>query len=108
MRETILAAVYGNRAFEDTLLELEDTLVLAGFDCKAAVAAVAEHSIMHQFGQGRPDAEDEKRLPFCCPDKSVGEGIRRGRRGGRRFAGGTDGRIPGLLETGRKRSMAAS
>ncbi len=45
--KTILAAVYGNRAFEDTLLELEDTLVLAGFDCKAAVAAVAEHSIMH-------------------------------------------------------------
>lgn len=60
--KTILAAVYGNRAFEDTLLELEDTLVLAGFDCKAAVAAVAEHSIMHQFGQGRPDAEDEKEL----------------------------------------------
>ena len=68
--KTILAAVYGNRAFEDTLLELEDTLVLAGFDCKAAVAAVAEHSIMHQFGQGRPDAEDEKRAcRFCRPDK---------------------------------------
>ena len=64
--KTILAAVYGNRAFEDTL-ELEDTLVLAGFDCKAAVAAVAEHSIMHQFGQGRPDAEDEKSLPVLPP-----------------------------------------
>lgn len=58
----ILMAVYGNRAFEDTLLELEDTLLEAGFSCVAAVAAVAEHSIMHQFGQGRPDEEDVKEL----------------------------------------------
>lgn len=59
---TVMVAVYGNRAFEDTLLELEDTLLAAGFAPAAAIAAVAEHSIMHQFAGGRPDAEDEKEL----------------------------------------------
>lgn len=42
----ILVAVYGNRAYEDTLLELEDGLKSAGFRPIAAVAAVAEHSII--------------------------------------------------------------
>lgn len=54
----VLAVVYGNRAYEDTLLELKDTLIQAGFCCVAAVAAVAEHSIMRQYGSGRPDQED--------------------------------------------------
>ena len=29
---------------------------------KAAVAAVAEHSIMRQYGAGRPDEEDREEL----------------------------------------------
>lgn len=58
----VLAAVYGNRAFEDTLAELKDTLEDAGFVCVAAVAAVAEHSIARQFASGRPDAEDVRQL----------------------------------------------
>ncbi len=58
----VLVAVYGNRAYEDTLLELKDTLVKAGFHCVAAVAAVAEHSIIHQFASGRPDQEDLEEL----------------------------------------------
>lgn len=58
----IMMAVFGNRAYEDTLLELEDTLVDRGFRCVAAIAAVAEHSIMHQFGSGRPDGRDEEEL----------------------------------------------
>lgn len=56
--KAILIAVYGNRAYEDTLLELQDTLTDAGFCCVAAIASIAEHSIMHQFANGRPDAED--------------------------------------------------
>lgn len=55
-------AVYGNRAYEDTLLELKDALEAAGFSCLAAAGAVAEHSIMRQFAAGRPDKEDEKEL----------------------------------------------
>lgn len=58
----VLAVVYGNRAYEDTLLELQDTLLGAGFRCVAAVAAVAEHSIMHQFASGRPDRKDLEEL----------------------------------------------
>lgn len=58
----VLVCVYGNRDFDDTLLELKDTLRKAGFCCIAAVAAVAEHSIMHQFGAGRPDAKDKEEL----------------------------------------------
>lgn len=58
----VLAAVYGNRAYDDTLLELKDTLRAGGFRCAAAVAAVAEHSIMRQFAAGRPDAQDVQEL----------------------------------------------
>lgn len=55
-------AVYGNRAYEDALLELKDDLEEAGFCCKAGVAAIAEHSIARQFAAGRPDEEDRKQL----------------------------------------------
>ncbi len=58
----VLIAVYGNRDYEDTLAELQDTLEASGFVCIAAVAAIAEHSIMRQFAGGRPDAQDEKEL----------------------------------------------
>lgn len=54
----ILVCVYGNRAYEDTLSELQDVLETGGFVCIAAVAAIAEHSIIREFGAGRPDASD--------------------------------------------------
>ncbi len=58
----ILIAVYGNRDYDDTLVELQDTLTACGFSCIAAISAIAEHSIMRQFAAGRPDSEDEKEL----------------------------------------------
>lgn len=58
----VLVCVYGNRAYEDTLVELEDAAKQAGFRVIAAVAAVAEHSIVRQFAAGRPDARDAKQL----------------------------------------------
>lgn len=58
----ILVCVYGNRAYEDTLVELEDAAKQAGFRVIAAVAAIAEHSIARQFAVGRPDAQDAKQL----------------------------------------------
>lgn len=60
--KAILVVSYGNRAYEDTLKELADNLSKRGFCCFAAIAAVAEHSIMHQFATGRPDANDKKEL----------------------------------------------
>lgn len=55
----VLVCVYGNRAYEDTLVELRDTASQAGFTVIAAVAAIAEHSIARQYAAGRPDAADE-------------------------------------------------
>ena len=58
----VVIAVYGNRAYDDGLIQLKDTAELCGFNVIASVAAVAEHSIMRQFGSGRPDEEDSKEL----------------------------------------------
>lgn len=58
----VLVCVYGNRAYEDTLAELEDIAKQAGFRIIAAVAAIAEHSIAHRYAAGRPDAEDARQL----------------------------------------------
>ena len=60
--KTVLIVVYGNRAYDDTFVELQDTLISSGFSPVAAVAAIAEHSIMRQFAAGRPDTQDEKEL----------------------------------------------
>ena len=58
----VLVAVYGNREYEDTLIELKNLLAAQGFRCAAAVAAVAEHSMLRQYAAGRPDADDLKEL----------------------------------------------
>lgn len=60
--KAVLLCVYGNRAFEDTLVELQDTLKNRGFVCVAAATALAEHSIMHAFAAGRPDQDDARIL----------------------------------------------
>lgn len=81
----ILLCVYGNRAYEDTLREMEDLAAAAGFEVTAAVAAVAEHSIVHEVAAGRPDAEDEKILRAFA--QQIGDRVREGRR--------MTGQIPG-------------
>lgn len=58
----VIICVYGNRAYEDTLIELKDIAENSGFKVIAAIAAIAEHSIMHQYAAGRPDARDEREL----------------------------------------------
>lgn len=58
----VLVCVYGNRAYEDTLAELEDAAKLTGFQVIAAIAAVAEHSIARQIASGRPDIQDRQQL----------------------------------------------
>lgn len=68
--KAVAVVVYGNRDFDDTMLELKNELENAGFAVAAGVAAVAEHSIMHQFGAGRPDPSDETEL------RSFGEKIK--------------------------------
>lgn len=58
----MLIAVYGNRAIDDCLLELKNVLIEQEFKCKVAISAVAEHSIMPQFGADRPDDKDKNEL----------------------------------------------
>lgn len=57
-----VVAVYGNRAYDDALLEMQDVATEMGFRVVAAVSAVAEHSIARVYAAGRPDAEDRKEL----------------------------------------------
>lgn len=60
--DCVLLCVYGNRAYEDTLVEMVDITESCGFTIIAAISAVAEHSIMHQFAAGRPDEKDVQEL----------------------------------------------
>lgn len=54
----VIVAVYGNRAFDDELVELADLAEARGFRVVAAVSAIAEHSIVRDFAAGRPDEAD--------------------------------------------------
>lgn len=60
--KAVLMAVYGNRAVDDALVELQDILTRQGFVCVAGIEAAAEHSIFPQYGKERPDAEDIAQL----------------------------------------------
>lgn len=56
----IAVVVYGNRAYEDALLELKNTLTNSGFRVVAAAAFIAEHSIARSIATGRPHAQDKQ------------------------------------------------
>ncbi|MFR9233794.1 MAG: flavodoxin family protein [Eisenbergiella massiliensis] len=58
----VLGAAYGNRAYDDTLLELQEAVEHSGFCPVAAIAAVTEHSIMHQYGTGRTPGQAELKI----------------------------------------------
>ncbi|MBO5460513.1 MAG: 4Fe-4S binding protein [Ruminococcus sp.] len=60
--KAVAVIVYGNRAYEDTILELKNEMEAAGFHVIAGIAALAEHSILRQFAAGRPDAQDKEVL----------------------------------------------
>ena len=60
-RPAVLIVVYGNRAYEDALLELADVAVAAGFRPVAAAAFIGEHSYStaaKPIALGRPDGAD--------------------------------------------------
>ena len=60
--KAITAAVYGNRAYEDALLELNDAAQRQGFQVVASAALLAEHSMVRTVAAGRPDQEDQKQI----------------------------------------------
>lgn len=54
----VVVAVYGNRHYDDAVLELHDIVTECGFRTLSAGAFVAQHSIFPKVGVSRPDAED--------------------------------------------------
>ena len=58
----VTLAVFGNRDFDEELLELNDAAAAAGFKVIASAAPIAEHSMVRSIGAGRPDAQDQKEL----------------------------------------------
>lgn len=56
----VLVAVYGNRAVEDALLEMDDLVSQHGFHVVAAGEVIAPHSLCPEVGEGRPDDKDRK------------------------------------------------
>ena len=58
--KAVAVVVYGNREFDDGLLETKNALETQGFSVIAAAAFIAEHSIVRSVAAGRPDPEDEK------------------------------------------------
>ena len=51
--------LFGNRNYDDALMELSQLLTGNGLTCVAGAAFVGEHSFSRTLGAGRPDAADE-------------------------------------------------
>lgn len=58
----VYVVTYGNRDYENALLELKDRAEAAGFFGLAAIAAIGEHALADRVATGRPDEEDRKLL----------------------------------------------
>ena len=56
--KAIFTVLYGNRAYDDALLELKDIFEERGFICIAAGAFIGEHSNTALVAFGRPDVDD--------------------------------------------------
>lgn len=103
----VLIVVYGNRAFEDALLELKNLAKAAGFRPVAGAAFIGEHSFATEdvpIANGRPDRQDvQKAIDFGVQvkakvDAQPSSGIQ------------GDLKVPGCFpyEAGGARSMAVS
>jgi ferredoxin len=58
-QKAVAVVVYGNREYDDALLETKDALEANGFRVIAAAAFIAEHSMLRSIANRRPDAQDE-------------------------------------------------
>lgn len=58
----VVMCVYGNRAYDDAVIELCDLAVAKGFRPIAAGAFIARHSIFPQVAATRPDSRDRGAL----------------------------------------------
>lgn len=78
----ILVCVYGNGDYGDTISEMNGAAKESDFQVIAAIAAIAQHSIISEYAVGRPDETDcnqltdfagqiiDKTSPFICSHKT--------------------------------------
>ncbi len=57
-KKAVTIVVYGNRAYEDALLELNNMAKESGFEIVASGAFIAQHSMCPEIAAGRPDPVD--------------------------------------------------
>lgn len=72
----VAMVTYGNREYEDALLELCDILSTGGFRIIGAGAFIARHSIFTRLAADRPDAADKQKIAAfaaLCAAKLAGE-----------------------------------
>lgn len=62
----ILVCVYGNRDYDDAMIELNDLVRANGFVPVAAAAVIAEHCIFPKVAAGRPDDADRQKIGAFC------------------------------------------
>lgn len=62
----VIVVVYGNRDYDDAMLELKNLMEAQGFYVVAAMAVVAEHSLVRSIATGRPDKKDMKDIKEFC------------------------------------------
>ena len=68
----IISCVYGNRDYDDALLELRNEVEARGFKIVSASTFIARHSIFTQIAKDRPNAEDIAEVSqFAICSKSI-------------------------------------
>lgn len=63
-----IIVTFGNREYEDTLIELKNAMGAQGFVCVGAAAVVTQHSIVPEIGAGRPNDEDYSEMDKFIDD----------------------------------------
>ncbi|MBK5245990.1 MAG: EFR1 family ferrodoxin [Peptostreptococcaceae bacterium] len=66
--QAVAVVLYGNRNFDDSLIELTDILSNNSFKVVAAGAFIGEHSFSKILAQGRPDKDDMKEVENFARD----------------------------------------
>lgn len=60
--KAVALVLYGNRNYDDALIELKDILAMNGFNVIAAGAFIGEHSFSNILAKNRPDEKDLEKV----------------------------------------------
>lgn len=71
-QRAVAVVVYGNRDYDDALLELCDIVTEQGFSIISAAAFVAEHCIFPTVATSRPDADDQVAISRFVDETKAG------------------------------------